>query len=117
MAKTDQGDNGLDAFFEAARRHRPAPDDAFTARLVEQALAVQAQASNLPVRGQRTRRRWFSAFGGWPALTGLATATVAGLWIGAAQPGVVGDMAFGGLQSEYDFSGLVAGHDFGFEDG
>lgn len=117
MAKTDQGDNGLEAFFEAARQHSPAPDSAFTARLVEQALAVQPEASGLPAPGQRTQRRWLAAFGGWPALTGLATATIAGLWIGAAQPAVVGDMAFGGLQSEYDFSGLVAGHDFGFEDG
>ena len=48
--------------------------------------------------------------GGWPGLAGMASAAVAGLWIGFAQPGPVGtlqDDMLGG--ASYDYSALNLG--------
>ena len=58
-------DAGLAVFFDAARREAPVLSADALARMTDQALAVQ---------------------GGWPGMAGLATAGVAGLWIGAVPP-------------------------------
>lgn len=109
----------LDALFEAARAHSPAPSEAFLARVVADAAAVDAarrqsaaQAAAQPGARRGLRDR-LQAIGGWPALAGLATATVAGLWIGYAAPDI-GGLAFGtgGLADAgaYDIGGLLPGY-------
>jgi len=108
MSRTDQDETGLDSFFEAARRHRAEPGAEFRERLLADALGAQPSILPGSVRTRRHRRPgWLVALGGWPALTGLVTATVAGVWIGIVQPVAVGDLAFGGYVTDYDFSGLV----------
>jgi hypothetical protein len=54
---------------------------------------------------------WLAAIGGWPAAAGLATATVAGLWIGYAQPdlGAV-TLGTGADEVVYDIGGLLPGY-------
>lgn len=94
MAMTDRfefEDTDLERFFRAARTAAPEPPAAFLTRLAAQAEAVQAetvQARAVPARAARPRLGLVSAlaaaFGGWAALGGMATATVAGLWIGLA---------------------------------
>ena len=86
----------LDLFFAAARRDAPEASAAFLTRLAVQAEAVQAvraaQAKAAPSPQAVQKRGLIAALaaglGGWAALGGmaggLATATVAGLWIGLA---------------------------------
>lgn len=91
--KTPRDDDGLERFFEAARRMEPAPSDALMARVLADALAAQ------PVTAPRPEPRpglWVQlreALGGWPALGGLATAGVMGLAIGIAAPAGLADLA------------------------
>lgn len=82
-------DDGLDVFFDAARDSTPALSEAALARMTSQALAIQTELT-APAPAARRRPGVFvamlAAIGGWPAMAGLATAGVAGLWIGAMPP-------------------------------
>lgn len=85
----------LDALFAAARTAEPAPlDPGFAARLVAQAEAARPRAA--PARpGWGVRLRAVLAdLGGAPALGGLATAGIAGLWIGLADPAGAAALVF-----------------------
>ncbi|SLN27945.1 hypothetical protein ROG8370_01058 [Roseovarius gaetbuli] len=90
MAMSDKDDMpGLEVFFDAARRHAAEPSAALMARIDEDAQAVQALAQR--PAPQSTRRSTLSSqlyrlLGGWPAMTGLATAAVAGVWLGISLP-------------------------------
>lgn len=88
----------LKAYFDAGKAARPEPGDALMARIMADADRVQAEraAAPAPVRQQRRRGRlaWLAAaLGGWPAMAGLAAATVAGLWIGVSAPAGLTGMA------------------------
>lgn len=94
MTGDDHDDRALDAFFEAARHSPPAPTDALLARVMADAASMQAAAeSPMPRRTAMPRLR--DLVGGWPAMAGLATAALAGLWIGTGLPARVtgGDAA------------------------
>ncbi len=79
-------DDMLDDLFAAARtdsRATPSPD--LLARVLQEAEGLQV-AEPTPVPPQR-RSLWaalVAAVGGWPALSGVAMAGVAGVWIGVA---------------------------------
>lgn len=94
MTDKDTDFQGLEAFFQAAQQDAATPDDAFLARLTQQALDTQAGFA-APDAPQETARRpgrlaqFLAAIGGWPAMAGLATAGIAGLWIGAVPPAFV----------------------------
>lgn len=95
--KTQPDDDGLEDFFEAARRMAPSPSDALMARVLADALAAQPVAAPRPVPRPVPRPgAWAQlreALGGWPALGGLATAGVMGLAIGIAAPADLVDLA------------------------
>lgn len=107
MAMTDGRDDDLDLerFFRAARASAPEPSEAFLTRLAAQGAAEQARIvpRALPLRAQKRRgimAALAAALGGWAALGGmaggLATATVAGLWIGlAGTPTLVQAVGYG----------------------
>lgn len=89
MSRNDDDITALRAHFEAGRNHRPEPSEALLARVLADAVQVQvaraAQATSSGVEPARETGLWrqvLRGLGGWPALTGLATATVAGIWIG-----------------------------------
>ncbi|MCI2393051.1 hypothetical protein [Aliiroseovarius sediminis] len=99
MTRTDKpmlDDKALDAFFDAARRESPQTSDALVAAILDDAAAHRPQGSimsDAPILrsddARAARGIWgdlVAAIGGWPALAGMATATVAGLWIGIAAP-------------------------------
>ncbi|PTV96660.1 hypothetical protein C8J27_102463 [Rhodobacter aestuarii] len=110
----DRDFEGLEAFFTAARDAAPEPEPAFLTQMALQAEVIaterrEAEAAALAAlvaRRQTSQKRGLvatlaAAFGGWGALGGMAggmaTATVAGLWIGLAQaPSLMQSM---GLQS------------------
>jgi hypothetical protein len=82
-------DTDLDQVFAAARAVRPVPSDALTARVLHDAYAAQpvAPVAALPARSRRGFWAVLSdAFGGGGVLAGLGTATVAGVWLGYADP-------------------------------
>jgi len=92
-------DDALDALFAQARADAPRMPDRLQARILADAQAVQDSAVQAgPVRTASPERvgllqRISAAVGGWPALGGMITASVLGLWIGAAPPAFLPDAA------------------------
>lgn len=93
MAMTERDD--LDDLLAEGRALRPAPGNDLMARILADAEAVAAEREG-PVRSAPARRGWHDwlrSLGGWPAIGGLVASTLAGLWIGAAQPAALSDLA------------------------
>ena len=96
MSDKDRAADGLGVFFEAARGHAPVPSPDLLARVFADAEATQqARPSIPPARVPATpdglAARLYRLLGGWPAMAGLATAALTGLWIGTALPeGLIG---------------------------
>ena len=90
MAEMDKKteDFDLDALFADMRTQDVVPAPDFMARVLADALDVQAAAVPVTVapRPPSRLRQLLAASGGWPAVAGLATAGVAGLWIGVNPP-------------------------------
>ena len=90
MAMSDKDDMpGLEVFFDAARRHAAEPSVALLARIDADAQAVQDLARRPaphPTRRRTLSRQLYRLLGGWPAVTGLATAAMAGVWLGISLP-------------------------------
>lgn len=90
MTKPELGDKDLDVLFAASRRSVPDPSPKFLAELEVAALhAFQpkvAQIARVTVFEQLK-----DALGGWAGLSGLATAALAGVWIGLSPPDLFPD--------------------------
>ncbi len=105
MTMTNPNEDNLDDIFAQARAVQVTPDDDLVARVLADAAAVQAGFT--PVAVNPSSGFWaglMEAIGGWPALGGLATATVAGLWIGVAPPASVADLTASYLGDEVSVS-------------
>ena len=101
MTMPDEHDIRLDDFFDAARAEAPVPSAALLGRVLADAGAEQAAwpvrgAVAAPARGG-VLAAILGLLGGWPAVAGMASAAVAGLWIGVAAPDTVTGLA--GLSS------------------
>lgn len=81
----------LDTLFAAARRTQAEPSAEFLARILADAEAVQDgwHGSKAAPRGWRWPRIVALMLGGVGATAGMATAALAGMWIGFAQPEAV----------------------------
>ncbi|PTE20914.1 dihydroorotate dehydrogenase [Cereibacter changlensis JA139] len=83
-------DSDLDDLFAEARTRAPAPSEALMARVLADAATHQPRPAAAPVRVARPSSGWSSWFaglrGGALAGAGMMTATLAGVWIGFAQP-------------------------------
>ena len=93
-------DDQLEALFAEARAAAPDLPEGLAARMLADADAVQQGFAAAPLpQGPDTAPRpgWFArafaGIGGWPALAGFATATVAGVWIGMSPPALVASEA------------------------
>lgn len=121
-------DKTLDELFAAARSSAPEPSAQLLARISADAQAVQLdhtapqtvpeprRASGREAGGQ-AKGLWgqiIGALGGWTALAGLATATVAGVWIGISPPQGLADplSAAIGTSQMTGFDEIGAGFDF-----
>lgn len=111
MSKTDHDhlDDAaeLEVFFAAARAEAPAVGPDLTARIMADAQAELAARAALAQSslGPGRRRGGFvealrATFGGWPALAGMVTATLASVWFGFAAPDQVNTLAGGLLWSD-----------------
>ncbi|MEO3415406.1 hypothetical protein AAFO92_12180 [Roseovarius sp. CAU 1744] len=88
MAEKDTENKMLESYFQAANEVAPEPSGRLMSRVLEDALAAQPASEALrsaPVVGGLWRD-FLRAVGGWPAMAGLVSATVAGLWLGIAPP-------------------------------
>ncbi|MEQ8902651.1 MAG: hypothetical protein RID11_16895 [Roseovarius sp.] len=90
MSDKQRTGDGLGGFFEAARGHAPTPSPDLLARVLADAEATQ-QPARLPSTSEGLVVRLYRLLGGWPAMAGLATAALTGIWIGTALPeGLIG---------------------------
>ena len=97
----------LDAILAAARTAGADASEDFLARVLADAYAMQPQPAAVvavpAASGWRARLvASLSALGGMGAAAGLATATLAGVWIGFARPDLIGGLglAWTGAQVE-----------------
>ena len=104
----------LEGFFAAARAAGPAPSEALMARVLADADAAQprAVAAVAPVAASASRwRRWLmalsAAVGGGAMATGLASAAMAGVFIGYAGP-VTSDWLAGAVSGGEDVQMVAA---------
>lgn len=78
----------LERFFAAAKAEAPMPSGDFMARVLAEAEAAQAGFAQPPAPARGTRPGVWATisglFGGSIGLGGMATAALAGLWIGFA---------------------------------
>ncbi|MGH1368663.1 MAG: hypothetical protein ACRBCL_08595 [Maritimibacter sp.] len=117
-------DDALDAFFAAAKSDAPTPSDALMTAIMQDAIRAAEgfeAVKTAPARGPKMGL-WatlMAVLGGWPAVAGMATATVAGVWIGAAAPQGVSSFAGGVLMpvasasasgEEYELDEFVPGY-------
>lgn len=97
MTDEDRKPDDLEFYFDAARSAAPALSPAALDRMTAQALAVQREFTAPPLARAAPRRgllaQLLATLGGWPAIAGLATAAVAGIWIGATPPAMLVDIA------------------------
>lgn len=121
MDKTDRDDE-LQAFFDAARQQPMPASEALMARVLRDALSLQAAAKPAAPGAPRVGllAGLWSAIGGWPAAAGLVTATVAGVWIGVSSTLGLGEAvitALGSTSAESFLDEMATGFDFAFEEG
>lgn len=75
----------LDKYFQAARSTAPEPSQALLSLIETDAL--REVEANAPAYQNDSRIRYFDVFrsiGGWPVWSGIATASLVGLWVGAS---------------------------------
>ena len=102
---TERKLDDLDVFFDAARSRAAEPGPELMQRVLEDALAEQRRLAALapqPAPAPGRLRQLLKAIGGWPAMAGLAAASVAGLWIGVNPPSALSDTAEAYLYSGSD---------------
>ncbi|MGR3342323.1 MAG: hypothetical protein ACU0DI_03715 [Paracoccaceae bacterium] len=105
MAEKNTTSNAeLDGLLAAAASLATTPSSELMQRIIADADAVAEAKEVKPKPAPQPRRRGIlggllAAIGGWPAMAGLATATVAGVWIGYASPDTLDGIANGLLTS------------------
>ncbi|CUH65687.1 hypothetical protein TG4357_02002 [Thalassovita gelatinovora] len=103
---TERDFDTLELFFDAARHRAEDPSADLMQRVLDDALAEQrlqqSAPAPMPVARSGLLRQFLAAIGGWPAVAGLATASVTGLWIGVNPPAAVTDTAESYLSSGAD---------------
>lgn len=122
--KNSPADNELDAVFALARESNPEPSATLLKSIMADADQLasgreQAAAEVARSPGTGVLASLLNAIGGWPALGGLATATVAGIWIGYASPATVDGLTDGYLASQtyLDMGDFLPTIDVLFEEG
>lgn len=120
MAKTDRealSDADLEALFEAGRGAAPIPSQALVARIMADAEAEALRRAQPPAPARGLVARILDGLGGWPAMAGMATATLAGVWLGFAAPDSLNALAGGLLlpdsateTTSYDLEDIVPGY-------
>lgn len=104
MTMTNPNKDMLDDLFARTRGIEPVPSNDLMARVIADADAVQPAQALAPAAGAGLWARMLDAIGGWPAVSGLAAATVAGIWVGVAPPSGVEDLTAAMIGDEVSIS-------------
>lgn len=114
----------LDNLLAEAAQNRPEPGSELLARVMADADLVMAQNEAARPEIQRPARPGIFAsllksIGGWPAMAGLVSATVAGVWIGYGSPAALDDLSAGylGVSAVYDLGDLMPSIDIVLQEG
>ena len=93
---SDNDQKLLNATFAQVREEDVPMSEGLMDRIMQDADGILGAAA---LASSRTRpgfiAQFMDAVGGWPALSGLAAATVAGVWIGVVQPASLTDLSAG----------------------
>lgn len=103
--KQNLSDTELDAVFAQAMENAPAPPAALLDNILAAADQVASGREAVAVAVPAAPDQGFltgllNSVGGWPAIGGLVSATVAGVWIGYASPATVDGLTDGYLASQ-----------------
>lgn len=95
--KRHLSDVELNDLFAGAAGASKLASEALMARIMAEAeMVADAQSQPLFATVSQVRqgkfRRFLNGLGGWPAVAGLVTVTVAGIWIGYASPDALEDI-------------------------
>lgn len=103
---THPNDDLIDALFAQARETDHVPSDDLMARVLGDAGAVQDSWHHAPDVAPQPGlwARFLDAVGGWPSVSGLAAATIAGIWVGVVQPASVADVTATLVGDEVSFA-------------
>ncbi len=96
--KDTLGEAELEQLFALAKSEETLPTADLLARIISDAddVAGIREFDRQPVQSAPgIIERILDALGGWPAMAGLTTATVAGVWIGLVSPEILTDVADG----------------------
>lgn len=115
----NRDDDLLEEAFTEARRAAPLPSAALMARVLGDAEAAMPRPAPAPAAaGRGTPRhglvRLLAGSGTWGAFGGLATAAVAGLWVGYAglgEPGAIATRLLGTAAAGAETTELLPGGD------
>ncbi|AML51602.1 hypothetical protein [Falsihalocynthiibacter arcticus] len=110
--RTDPFD--LDSFFEAEKKDTSEPSAEFLANVLADATLVQNQlglANKAPKTSTGFWRTLNAVLGGWPTFAGLATATIAGVWIGVSPPQGLDTLTDSVLGNSFDYSDYLPSFD------
>lgn len=119
----DDRDTLLEEYFTSARETAPMPDAAFIKSVMDNIPEVDTMGVNFPISRQKRResslpwwRQILSELGGWPTLTGLATAGIVGIWIGLTGDAILG-LSLDQFQAVSDFTDPFVGSDLSYIEG
>jgi len=115
-------DDELQRFFDAARRQPNLASDALMERVLGDALSYQTATEKVVKVDSKVGflAGLWAGIGGWPAAAGLATASLAGLWIGVSPSLGLADAVittFGSNTAESYIEEFSTSFDFAFYDG
>ena len=104
MTKKHIENKMVDDLLEVSKASAPTPSSDLMSRVLADAIVTQTGFATTPARIERPGiwRELFKVLGGWPSMAGLATAAVAGLWLGAFPPGFLPDATGAYLELDED---------------
>lgn len=115
-------DATLDAYFQSARGGVPEVDADFMQRVMDQIPTPPSSIitpSDADTGAGASRSWWkqiFAEIGGWPTVTGLATAGIVGVWIGLTGNSILG-LSFDQFQASAEFVDPFLGYDLSYLEG
>ncbi|MDG2257474.1 MAG: hypothetical protein P8L68_03160 [Paracoccaceae bacterium] len=118
-AMTDDSEKMMDleTFFEAGRKDAPEFSAALMSRIIDDidSVADQREAPEPVAKGKGLLGRILDGIGGWPAVSGMATAGIVGIVVGISPPEAISEFTSAYVNGTTDLY-LVDPYDsFGFE--
>lgn len=111
------GPDPLNASFDALKTRATPPGDDLMARVLSDADAAQAEfLAPPPAVRPSAWSRFVGLIGGWPSLAGLATASLAGVWIGISQSDTLVQSSEAVLFGDVRWALVDLDPEFGFAD-